>query len=310
MLAINVLGISLFTLGGAAVLFTLFLYIDTLRHIMRQAPPLVKTHSALVLSVYPVVAMATYCAIVVPRAQLLAEAVTQGVFMAALYQLFCLLVAYCGGEAELIRRVKPNALNPRVGPCCCFPCCCLPFMTVDKKHVRYLRLLVLQLPIVQGLVYMVLLVMWAEEESLYEVNYMYLQPVVILSILFGVWGMSMCIKMLCEILPDHQLQAKFMVLQVVLLLAKFQALIARIVVWCGLIRCEPPITPAVYANLIYNSTMLGEMVVLGILARMLYKKELPDIGLNDSPRPQEICIISEKYYNSIEKPSKEMEKKC
>jgi organic solute transporter subunit alpha len=76
--------------------------------------------------------VATYCAIVVPRAQLLAEAVTQGVFMAALYQLFCLLVAYCGGEAELIRRVKPNSLNPRVAPCCCYPCCCLPFMTVDK----------------------------------------------------------------------------------------------------------------------------------------------------------------------------------
>jgi organic solute transporter subunit alpha len=77
---------------------------------------------------------------------------------------------------------------------------------------------------------------------------MYLQPVVILSILFGVWGMSMTIKMLSEVLKDHQLQAKFMVLQLVLLLAKFQALTARIVVWCGLIACEPPITPAVYAN--------------------------------------------------------------
>ena len=31
-------------------------------------------------------------------------------------------------------------------------------------NVKKLRLLVLQLPVVQGLVYMVLLVMWAEEE--------------------------------------------------------------------------------------------------------------------------------------------------
>lgn len=54
--------------------------------------------------------------------------------------------------------------------------------------------------------------------------------------------------MLSEVLKDHQLQAKFMVLQMVLLLAKFQALTARIVVWGGLIACEPPITPAVYAN--------------------------------------------------------------
>nr|CAD7574631.1 unnamed protein product [Timema californicum] len=147
---INVAGITLFTMGGAAVVLILLLYVDTLRHIMRNAPPLVKTHSAFVLSVYPltqrlsylcvcadcsheVVAMATYCAIIVPRAQLLAEAVTQGVFMASLYQLFCLLVAYCGGEAELIRRVKPNSLNLRVGPCCCWPCCCLPQVTVNKS---------------------------------------------------------------------------------------------------------------------------------------------------------------------------------
>lgn len=33
-----------------------------------------------------------------------------------------------------------------------------------RKHLRHLRMLVLQLPVVQGFVYMVLLVMWAEEE--------------------------------------------------------------------------------------------------------------------------------------------------
>jgi organic solute transporter subunit alpha len=52
--AINVLGITLFTVGGASVLFILLLYADTLWHIMKNASPLVKTHSAFVLSVYPV----------------------------------------------------------------------------------------------------------------------------------------------------------------------------------------------------------------------------------------------------------------
>jgi hypothetical protein len=52
--AINVLGITLFTVGGASVLFILLLYADTLRHIMKNVPPVVKTHSAFVLSVYPV----------------------------------------------------------------------------------------------------------------------------------------------------------------------------------------------------------------------------------------------------------------
>lgn len=82
---------------------------------------------------FQVVAIATYCGIIVPRAHLLAEAVTQGIFMAGMYQLFCLLVAYCGGEAELVRKVKPNTMDTRVGPCCCWPCCCcLPSLEVNK----------------------------------------------------------------------------------------------------------------------------------------------------------------------------------
>nr|CAD7198642.1 unnamed protein product [Timema douglasi] len=343
--AINVAGITLFTMGGAAVVLILLLYVDTLRHIMRNAPPLVKTHSAFVLSVYPVVAMATYCAIIVPRAQLLAEAVTQGVFMASLYQLFCLLVAYCGGEAELIRRVKPNSLNLRVGPCCCWPCCCLPQVTVNKEHVRKLRMLILQLPVVQGLVYMILMVMWAEEEvsvlereggdscpdthlwkhtatqisrflaywessaldyvtteSLYQVNYMYLQPVVVLSILFGIWGISMTIKMLAEVLKDHHMQGKFLVLQFVLLLAKMQGLVFRILVWASLLPCRPPITPTVYANLIYNSLMLAEMVILGIVARLLYRKELPDLDFIESrTQPQQVYAVGDICIPSPEK---------
>lgn len=297
--AFNIWGVALFSLGGLAVLIILLSYVDTLRHIMRNAPPLVKTHSAFVLSVYPVTALATYCATIVPRAQLLAEAVTQGMFMACMYQLFCLLVAYCGGEAELIRRVKPQSLNPRVGPCCCWPCCCcLPQLQINKNRVRCLRVLVLQLPVVQGLVYMVLLVMWAEEQSLYQVNYMYLQPLVMMSILCGIWGMIMTMKMLSEVLKEHYMQGKFIVLQLVLIFAKLQGLITRVIVWVDWLPCKPPITPTVYANLMYNSLIIWEMVLLSILAQILYKRTTPDFTASSRiPQqhlPQQICTIGDK----------------
>lgn len=94
---------------------------------------LVKKFVFNLLSSFQIVSAACFCSTVVPRSQLLSEAVTQFMFMAGMYQLFCLLVAYCGGEAELIRQVKPHSLNTRVGPCCCWPCCCcLPIMAVDK----------------------------------------------------------------------------------------------------------------------------------------------------------------------------------
>ena len=52
--AINLVGITIFTLGALAVLVILYMYIDTLKHVMKYAPPLAKAHSAFVLSVYPV----------------------------------------------------------------------------------------------------------------------------------------------------------------------------------------------------------------------------------------------------------------
>lgn len=94
--------------------------------------------------IFQVVALATYIAILVPRAHLLAEAITQGIFMAAMYQLFCLFVAYCGGEAELIRKVKPDTLNLRVGPCCCWPCCCcLPKLNLTKYELFIILFIVI-----------------------------------------------------------------------------------------------------------------------------------------------------------------------
>lgn len=291
--AINSLGETLFSAGALVVFLTLLVYADTLRRVLsRTLPAAAKTHTAFVISVYPVVALATLCAVVVPRAQLLAEAVTQGVFMAAVYQLWCLLVAYCGGEAELIRRVKPGSLNPRVGPCCCWPCCRLPLLTVNKRNVSFLRVLVLQLPVVQGLLYLVLLVMWAEEESLYEVNYMYLQPVVVLSILTGIWGLLMTIKMLSTVLASHLVLGKFLALQAVLLLAKFQGLAARATAWYSLLPCNPPLTPTVYANLMYNTAMLVEMLLLALFARALYSREIPDLtDTRDESQPNQVCVI-------------------
>lgn len=77
---------------------------------------------------------------------------------------------------------------------------------------------------------------------------MYLQPVVIISILIGVWGMAMTINLLKIVLKDYLMVAKFVVLQIVLIFAKLQGLVARIFVWTDLLPCKPPITPIVYSN--------------------------------------------------------------
>ncbi|XP_019872823.1 organic solute transporter subunit alpha [Aethina tumida] len=275
--ATNVYGITLVSMGTVAVLVVVAMFLDTFLYVMKNASSKVKAHTAFVIGVYPVISLVTYFAILVPRSHLIAEAITQGMFMAGMYQLFCLFVAYCDGEAEVVRRVKPAKLSLQVNPLCCFPCCkLLPTFHVTKKSVRTLRFMVLQLPIFQSLVYLTLIVMWAERESLYRINYLYIQPLIGISILIGIWGISMMINILKSILVDEFIIGKFIVLQMVLLLAKMQGFFTRALVWMDLLPCKPPITPAVYGNLLHNTLMLGEMVLLGAVARFLYKRRLPE----------------------------------
>ncbi|CAH1160197.1 unnamed protein product [Phaedon cochleariae] len=283
--ATNTYGIALVTAGTFAVLLVLAMFLDTLRFILTHSSSGVKAHSVFVTGVYPVISLATYLAILVPRAHLLSEAVTQGAFMSGMYRLFCLFVAYCDGEAELMKRIEVRRVRwtLRVTPCCCWPCCTfLPELEATKSSLRSLKLLVLQLPVVQGLAYLVLLVMWAERESLYQVNYIYLQPVIIISILVGIWSMTILMNVLKSTLDkSYSLSGKFIVLQLVLIFAKVQGLATRALVWVDMLPCNPPITPQVYANLLHNALMLSEMVLLGAIARYLYKKNIPEIATEE-----------------------------
>lgn len=79
-----------------------------------------------------------------------------------------------------------------------------------------------------------------------------MQPVIIFSILCGIWGMIMTMTMLGDVLKEHNVRGKFFALQFVLLLAKLQGLLARFAVTSELFPCKMPITPTVYANCKYH----------------------------------------------------------
>ncbi|XP_060531683.1 organic solute transporter subunit alpha isoform X2 [Cylas formicarius] len=272
-------GILILLISAALLAASVFLFLDITYYVIRRSASRVKAYTTFVLAVYPVTSLVSFFAILLPRANLLAEAITQGAFMAGMYKLFCLFMAYSGGCHQLAQMEGPKRLMLNVGPCCCWPCCHLPTFKMDKRTFMFLRLLVFQLPVVQSLIYLVYLIMWAEQESLYLVNYMYLQPIVILSILVGVWGMAMAINILKNTLNEEfKLFGKFIVLQLVLVFSKLQGFITRCLVWQDVLPCDPPIIPQVYANLIHNTLMMAEMVILAFLARKLYKRELPCVN--------------------------------
>ncbi|KAH1019763.1 hypothetical protein HUJ04_009552 [Dendroctonus ponderosae] len=271
--------IPLAAVGAAFLMFSLLVFANTLRFILRRSCSKAKTFTTFITAIYPVIGFLSYCFLLVPRSSLLCEALSQGFITVALYQLFCLLMAYGGGHASLIETAGSVRIDLKEPPCCCWPCCALPTFALQKKAIDWFQCLVLQVPLVQGLVYFVFLLMWAENLSLYEANYWYLQPVLIISILTGIWGLTITIKALSSLLdPEFRLRTKLNILQGVLLFSKLQPLLIKVFVWTNLLPCNPPLTPQLYANMIQSALLIMEMALLGLLVRRIYRRQLPEVS--------------------------------
>lgn len=81
---------------------------------------------------------------IVSRTQLLSEAMIQIFLAIALFRLYLLLV-YVGFKK--VTNTPPLML--RAMPCCCWPCLPFPSLEMTDSNLSWLRLLVLQLPIIQ-----------------------------------------------------------------------------------------------------------------------------------------------------------------
>ncbi|XP_076173366.1 organic solute transporter subunit alpha [Ptiloglossa arizonensis] len=263
-------GTGLLSFGAILSTLTLYFAVDACHNILYQKESkFYKTNAIMILSVYPVASVCSLTTMAIPRTQLLSEAVTQIFLTISLYRLYLLLV-----HIGLKRVTKPPPLMLKVGPCCCWPCLPFPDLQMTDANLSWLRLVVLQLPIIQGLTYCVFLFMSIEEPSLATQYGIYLQPSSVASILLGIYGLTITVKSLQEVAPEAKLHRKTTVSQMVLLFSKLQAFIVKSLPQTGLFPCNPPITPQIYANVTYNALMLIEMLLLCYAARYVYYVDL------------------------------------
>ncbi|XP_073946257.1 organic solute transporter alpha-like protein [Choristoneura fumiferana] len=227
------------------------------------------THVAFVLAVYPVVSIAAFMALVVPRTQVLSEAISQEAVMLGLYHFYCLVVAECGGPEHLVRRTEGSLLETRVLPCCFYPCCILPRPKLQPRHFKVLRMLLLQVPVIQGLIYIAILGLRAEDVSVYLSNYIYFQPLVAASVLTGIWGIMMCLK--AAEATGARPRARFLALQFALIIVKVQCGVAKTLPTLTSLKCLFALNPSVVVDLIHNTVTILEMLLLSIWAWRLYK---------------------------------------
>ncbi|XP_036141781.1 organic solute transporter alpha-like protein 3 isoform X2 [Monomorium pharaonis] len=267
---LDALGTALLSVGSIILVLTIYFSANTCRNILLQKESeFYKTNAIIILSVYPVASVCSLMAIAIPRGQLLSEAVIQIFLTISLYRLYLLLVDF--GRRKIS---ETPTLMLRVGPCCCWPCLPFPNLQMTDANLSWIGILALQLPIVQSALYFILLYMGAENPMLAIQYGIFLQPVMVISILLGIYSLTITTRTLHTAIPEAKLHFKTLVLQLVLLFSKLQTGIIKALPSAGVFPCNPPLTPAVYANVTYNALMLIEMMILCYVARHIYYVDL------------------------------------
>ncbi|KAG5318701.1 OSTA protein, partial [Pseudoatta argentina] len=267
---LNALGTVLLSVGSIVLVLTIYLFGNACRNILSQKDSeFYKTNAIIILSIYPITSVCSLMAIAIPRGQLLSEAITQIFLMISLYRLYLLLLDV--GRRKIS---ETPALMLRVGPCCCWPCLPFPNLQMTDANLSWIGILALQLPITQSLLYFILLYVTAEDPTLTTQYITFLQPVVVVSLLLGIYSLTITTKTLHTAVPEVKLHYKTLVLQLVLLFSKLQTGIIKALPAAGVFPCNPPLTPAIYANVTCNALILIEMMVLCYAAWYIYYVDL------------------------------------
>ncbi|XP_015119893.1 organic solute transporter alpha-like protein 3 [Diachasma alloeum] len=289
MTSLGVFGTIFVSIGTILTTATIGLALEACSRVIFQVETkFYRTNCMLVLSVYPVASTCSLVALAIPRAQLLTEAITQISLTISMYRLYLLLIDV--GRRK-VTGVPPMLL--RVGPCCCWPCLPFPSLQFNEANLSWLQIIVMQFPIVQGLIYLIFLIMHSENPMIYGKYNVFLQPISISSILLALYGLNITFMSLKDINPELRLRLKAIVTQMVLLFSKLQLAIIRALPAIGLFPCNPPITPQIYANFTYNALMLIEMLLLCYAARHLYTEQRDEKADGTSTVPEEHRLKTE-----------------
>lgn len=146
----------------------------------------------------------------------------------------------------LIKKSQPGAFSIKVRPCCL-----LPFTTpgdLTKNKLLVIRMMILQFPIAHGLIYVFYNIRWIEDPA---GSNLYFLPFMLASIIAVVWGLNLLTSVVAPVLPDHGIQGKYLVLQLVLLMCKLQPAIGDLIYLAEGVQSIPveaPMTVSVYKN--------------------------------------------------------------
>lgn len=134
--------------GGLFFLINKIIFLQTLCKIFKRIRTSYRWHTLALCSIYPVVALMAFMAILIPQAGLLCNSIMHISFTISCFIFYKLFFKYVGGEKNYLEKADADVFNVRTPPCCC--CCfCLKPISATIERISFVRYMILQLPIVQ-----------------------------------------------------------------------------------------------------------------------------------------------------------------
>ncbi|XP_052865002.1 organic solute transporter alpha-like protein [Anopheles cruzii] len=249
---------------------TFSIFFKNAYHILHQTPKQFKSKSILLLAIYPLIALFSVVSISVPSSFFLCDTVMHIYFMICAYVLFSLCMQYVDGEDALIKSTDSQSFSMRTPPLCCI----IPLLkrtSISKNRLLFIRILIMQLPIVQSALFLALNVVFVEDHDNFNRIILFFVPWIVTSILLGVWGLNILVRMISPLYSDLKLMGKYFVLQAVLILCRIQPLVITAIVSSSVADCSFPLTLQVQKNAIFQLCLSFEMMVLSCWASKLYQ---------------------------------------
>lgn len=153
---------AILLVAACVTFFTVFNFWRQFTNLKKHTPKKFLSHTVILCGLYQVISLSSLLSMFIPKAFVLCDMLSHFTFLFGAYQLITLFVEYVGGESNFIKNCSDeNAFVLRTPPCCCC-CVCLHPMFVTKNKFRFIRLLIMQFILIQGIVFVALNVIYIE----------------------------------------------------------------------------------------------------------------------------------------------------
>ncbi|KAL9697373.1 hypothetical protein quinque_000814 [Culex quinquefasciatus] len=252
---LNGLDTILTVIIGITIVLSLVTFVicgKNISQVLRHTPKRFKTKTIVLLSIYPTVTALAMVSVLVPKSYFVCDTVSHIYFMICAYIFYSLVMAYVGGEDGFIKSSDTETFNVRTPPCCC----CVPFLKRSP---------------VTNILFFGLNIVFLEDLDNFNRIILYFVPFIAGSILLGVWGLNILVRMIAPLYEEFKIMGKYVVLQAVLILCKIQPVVIMVIVTYVTPRCDFPLVLQVQKNAVFQLCLCGEMVFLSLWAFQLYK---------------------------------------